>query len=158
MPTFTRMVGVAPGTTTMQLGASADMMSHAQQLVTQKRSHYMPYGTIEELRASGGLGIINEGDAWLTGRPYGLPGTAVVRLMNPSPSAPYGAQMVGGGFGDADTANIALQLQTISVAQQAAQKALERVAFWQTVAGVTTVVLGVAAVAMSVVKAAQSDR
>lgn len=29
-----------------------------------------------------GLGLINESDAWLTGRPYGLPGSATVRYSD----------------------------------------------------------------------------
>lgn len=46
-------VGTAPGTTTI----------------------YWPYAT--DYR---GLGVIDPGDMWPTGRPYGLPGTATIRL------------------------------------------------------------------------------
>jgi len=106
----------------------------------------VPYPTLEDLR-SNGLGVINETDAWLTGRPYGLPGTATVELTS---RAPYGAQMVGGGFGDADTANVALQLQQIAQTQIAQQAALKRIAFWQMLVGgisvavvATTVVVGI---------------
>jgi hypothetical protein len=112
----------------------------------------MPYGTFEDLRAAG-LGIVNESDAWMTGRPYGLPGTAAIRLDQQrggyhSPDGyHYNATMVGGGFGDADTTNMALQLQNIAQAQAAQQASLKRIAFWQTLMG--GVVVG--SIAVSVV-------
>lgn len=102
----------------------------------------MPYSSLEDLRsANPGLGIINESDAWLTGRPYGLPGTATVELIqrpggygnNPN-GAHYNARM----FGDASV-DMVMQLQQIAVAQQAQEKALKRIAFWQTVAGGLTI-------------------
>lgn len=84
----------------------------------------MPYASIEDLRAAG-LGIINESDAWMTGRPYGLPGTATIRLdqqhggYHDPNGYHYNAAMVGGGFGDvaADQAAAIAALQT-SVAKQ----------------------------------------
>lgn len=98
----------------------------------------MPYASIEDLRAANaGLGIINESDAWLTGRPYGLPGTATIRLTQApggyhSPQGyHYDASMVGGGFGDADTASIALQMQQLVELQKAQEASIKRIAFWQ---------------------------
>jgi hypothetical protein len=102
---------------------------------------YMPYASLEDLRSAAGLGIINESDAWLTGRPYGLPGTATVRLMQRpggyhSPNGyHYDATMVGGGFGDADTQAINTTMQQLVVAQQAQQAHLKRIAFWQALTG-----------------------
>lgn len=110
----------------------------------------MPYASFEDLRSSqlAGLGIINESDAWLTGRPYGLPGTAAIRL-NQVPggySSPngyhYNASMLGGnscGFGDADTVAQTAVLQQIADSQRAQQKAMERTAFWQALLGGITV-------------------
>jgi hypothetical protein len=143
---FAARVGVAPSTTTMTLPLGA-----AQQ------RYYMPYASLEDLKA-GGLGIINEGDAWLTGRPYGLPGTATVRLTQhqggyQSPEGyHYDASMVGGGFGDADTANVALQLQAILQQQQAQAASLKRVAFWQMAMGALTITAVTASVAIGVVR------
>lgn len=115
----------------------------------------MPYASLEDLRsANPGLGIINESDAWLTGRPYGLPGTATVQLMqrpggyqNPN-GHHYDARM----FGDADTANIALQLQQLVEQQKAQEKQLRQIAFWQAVAGSITVAGIVAGVILTVAR------
>jgi len=121
-PTFTPTVGVAPSTTTMTLGAA-------------ERRFYVPYTSVEDLRS--GLGIVNESDAWLTGRPYGLPGTAAIRFTQHQ--GHYDASMVGGGFGDADTVALTAVIQQIAEAQKAQQKALDRVAFWQAMMGGITV-------------------
>jgi hypothetical protein len=136
---FAARVGVAPSTTTMQLGAA-------------QRRFYMPYTSLEDLKA-GGLGIVNESDAWLTGRPYGLPGTATVRLtqqpggyQNPE-GYHYDASMVGGGFGDADAT-----LQLILAQQQAQAASLKRVAFWQMAMGALTITAVAASVAVGVAR------
>ena len=114
----------------------------------------MPYASFEDLRAPG-FGIVNESDAWLTGRPYGLPGTATIRLdqrrggyHNPD-GYHYNASMVGGGFGDADTIALTTALQTqmqqLIAAQQVQQQSLKRIAFWQMMTGslvVGTIVIG----------------
>jgi hypothetical protein len=113
----------------------------------------VPYGTIEDLRSSG-LGVINETDAWLTGRPYGLPGTAVVKLTR---HAPLGAKMVG-GFGDADTANVALQLQQMSQVQAQQQASLKRIAFWQMLTGAIGVASVTAIVAGAIYSAVKERR
>lgn len=122
MPKFTPAVGVAPATTTMSLNTRQGPTPGQYQV---------PYGTMEDLRSSNGLGVINETDAWLTGRPYGLPGTATIKL---TPRAPYGAKMVGGGFGDVD-----LQLQQLTQVQVQQEAALKRIAFWQMIAGSVTI-------------------
>lgn len=99
----------------------------------------MPYASLEELKS--GLGIINESDAWMTGRPYGLPGTATVRLSQRpggyhDPNGyHYNASMVGGGFGDADTQALTLQVQQLVAIQQAQEASLKRIAFWQALGG-----------------------
>jgi hypothetical protein len=111
----------------------------------------MPYASLEELKS--GLGVVNESDAWMTGRPYGLPGTATVRLMQRQggyhdPNGyHYNAAMVGGGFGDADTQALTLQVQQLVATQQAQEASLKRIAFWQALTGgiaVGAVALGVA--------------
>ena len=128
---FATSVGVAPSTTTMTLGAA--------ELGAANRSFYMPYASLEDLKA-GGLGIVNESDAWLTGRPYGLPGTSTIRLQQRpggyhSPNGHhYDASMVGGGFGDADAT-----LQLILKQQEAHTTALQRIAFWQALTGAIVV-------------------
>ena len=128
---FATSVGVAPSTTTMSLGAA--------ELGAANRSFYMPYASLEDLKA-GGLGIVNESDAWLTGRPYGLPGTSTIRLQQQpggyhSPNGyHYDASMVGGGFGDADAT-----LQLILKQQEAHTAALQRIAFWQALTGAIVV-------------------
>jgi len=143
---FAARVGVAPSTTTMQLGAA-------------QRRFYMPYASLEDLKASG-LGIVNESDAWLTGRPYGLPGTATVRLTQhpggyQSPEGyHYDASMVGGGgFGDADAT-----LQLILAQQQAQAAALKRMAFWQTAMGALTVTTVVAGIGIGVYNVVRNRR
>ena len=101
----------------------------------------MPYASIEDLRAANGLGIVNESDAWLTGRPYGLPGTATVRLIQRpggyhSPNGyHYDAAMVGGGFGDADTQAINATMQQLVEQQKTHTESLKRIAFWQAMTG-----------------------
>jgi hypothetical protein len=62
-------VGVAPSTTTLLLKPANGR--------TQRRVN--PYADLITMRG-GGLGLINPGDWWMTGRPYGLPGTTVVRI------------------------------------------------------------------------------
>jgi hypothetical protein len=55
----------------------------------------MPYGTPQDFRSAGGLGLINETDAWLTGRPYGLPGTVALRIGDNGRSTLIGAELGG---------------------------------------------------------------
>lgn len=90
----------------------------------------MPYASIEDLRAANGLGIINESDAWMTGRPYGLPGTATIRLdqqhggyHNPD-GYHYNAAMVGGGFGADDPQATIVKLQEDLLRQKRITNAL----------------------------------
>ena len=157
---FVDRVGVAPSTTTMTLGAPQRAAQNTP-MASQRRRYYMPYASLEDLKAAySGLGIVNESDAWLTGRPYGLPGTATIRLTQRpggyhSPEGThYDASMVGGGFGDADTANVALQLQAILQQQQTQALSLRRIAFWQTAAGIATATaaaVGITAAVYSVV-------
>ena len=127
-PTFATSVGVAPATTTMTLPGPANGLGAARYLD--------PYASLEDLRSSGshaGLGLINETDAWLTGRPYGLPGTAAIRIDH---QAPYGAEMLGGpSFGEVAASDMVALLK----AQEAQAAALKRIAYWQTVFGVTAV-------------------
>lgn len=108
--------------------------------VAPNKRWYVPYASIEDLRsahiAQAGLGIINESDAWLTGRPYGLPGTTAITLhQRPggyhSPQGHhYEASLRGAGFGDADAT-----LQLILAQQQAQAVSLKRIAFWQALGG-----------------------
>lgn len=124
LPTFARSVGVAPATTTIEIPA-ADMRPAPKRVTATRRA---PYTTIEDLKSGlgdSGLGIINETDAWLTGRPYGLPGTAALRL---SAQEPYGAAMLGDGAAAAPAPADAMA------------ESLKKIAFWQKVAGVTTIV------------------
>ena len=179
MPTFARWVGVAPSTTTMQLGAHEALAAAMQSLpavaqhvdrqraanntpvAPNSRRYYMPYNNLEDLKAAG-LGIVNESDAWLTGRPYGLPGTATVRLSQRQggyhdPNGyHYNASMVGGGFGDADTQALTVQVQQLAAVQQAQADSLKRIAFWQAVVGGLTIASVVGAVAVGVAKAVRS--
>jgi hypothetical protein len=156
---FAARVGVAPSTTTMTLGA-AQRAAQITPMASQRRRYYMPYASLEDLKASyGGLGIVNESDAWLTGRPYGLPGTATVRLtQHPggyhSPEGThYDASMVGGGFGDADAT-----LQLILAQQQTQSAALKRMAFWQTAMGALTVTAIVASVGVGIYSTVRKRR
>jgi hypothetical protein len=147
---FATSVGVAPSTTTMTLGDA--------ELSAANRRFYMPYASLEDLKA-GGLGIVNESDAWLTGRPYGLPGTATIRLTQhpggyQSPEGyHYDASMVGGGFGDADAT-----LQLILAQQQAQAAALKRVAFWQMAMGALTITAVAASVGIGIYSAVRKRR
>jgi len=112
---------------------------------------YVPYASIEDLRSAqvAGLGIVNESDAWLTGRPYGLPGTTAITLTQRpggyrSPQGfHYDASLRGAGFGDTDS--IALQLQSLVEQQKAQEASLKRIAFWQSLSGG----LAIGAVALS---------
>lgn len=149
MPTFASVVGVAPSTTTM-------VLPEARPVPRRSRNYYVPYTTIEDLR-SGGLGVINETDAWLTGRPYGLPGTASIRFTRRADGRRLASEMVG-GFGDADTAAVALQLQLIAQAQAAQQASLKRIAFWQMLLGGISVGALAAGVIYGVVRHVHGDR
>lgn len=112
----------------------------------------MPYASIEDLRSANaaGLGIINESDAWLTGRPYGLPGTTAIMLhQRPggyhSPQGHhYTASLRGAGLGDTD-----VQLQALVEQQRAQAEQLKRIAFWQAIGGG----FAIAATALSVAAA-----
>lgn len=113
--------------------------------------YFMPYANIEELRAANpGLGIVNESDAWLTGRPYGLPGTTALQLIKrpggyDSPSGyHYDARMLG----EAD--NVALQLAQIVEQQKKQEESLRRIAFWQAVVGSLTVAGVAAGIALAI--------
>lgn len=141
MPTFATSVGVAPSTTTMTIPNTAGLGA---------TRYYDPYTSIEDLRASSsGLGIINETDAWLTGRPYGLPGTAAIKIDH---NARNGAEMLGEAA--APTSNdIALLL----AAQYQQAEALKRLAFWQNVFGYTFVGLVVVGAARMIYNIAQDD-
>lgn len=127
-PTFATSVGVAPATTTMTLPGPHQGLGATRYLD--------PYGSLVDLRSGSGhagLGLINETDAWLTGRPYGLPGTAAIRIDH---QAPYGAEMLGGAtFGEMTAADMAALLK----AQEAQAAALKRIAYWQAFFGVTAV-------------------
>lgn len=120
--------------------------------------YYMPYASLEDLK-SAGLGIVNESDAWMTGRPYGLPGTATVRLMQRQggyhdPNGyHYNAEMVGGGFGDADTQALTAQIQQMVAVQQAQADSIKRIAFWQAVVGGFTIAGVAVGVAVGVARA-----
>jgi hypothetical protein len=151
---FAHNVGVAPATTTMRLGGPSlpPLPSVMQSVlpgrtapnpvaVTQPR-YFMPYASLEDLRsANAGFGIVNESDAWLTGRPYGLPGTATIQLMQRPGGykSPNGTHYDARMFGDADAT-----LQLILAQQQAQAAHLKRIAFWQAFAGGVTIA-GVAA-------------
>jgi hypothetical protein len=142
-PTFATSVGVAPATTTMTLPGPVNGFGTTRYLD--------PYASMEELRASSGgnagLGLINETDAWLTGRPYGLPGTATIRIDH---HARNGAEMLGGAmFGEMTATDMVALLK----AQDAQAAALKRIAYWQAFFGVAAVaglVLGVGQMAYRV--------
>lgn len=124
--TFVPRVGVAPSTTTMQLPARtlepprlhtpSMPVKGAGRAARRARAangkYYIPYETIEDLKgrfgaaganmiATSGLGIINETDAWMTGRPYGLPGTATVMLTKRANGVNYASTLVGADLGRA---------------------------------------------------------
>ncbi len=147
--TFVQSVGVAPSTTTMHIPGPAGLggasLPSVMQSVVPGRTapdrvykpsarYYVPYASIEDLRSANaaGLGIINESDAWLTGRPYGLPGTTAITLhQRPggyhSPQGHhYTASLRGAGFGDTD-----VQLQALVEQQRVQAEQLKRIAFWQ---------------------------
>lgn len=149
--TFVESVGVAPSTTTMHIpGASGLGGAPGPAPAAPNKRWYVPYTSIEDLRsaqiAQAGFGIVNESDAWLTGRPYGLPGTTAITLhQRPggyhSPQGHhYEASLRGHGFGDADAT-----LQLILAQQQAQAASLKRIAFWQALGGG----LAIGAVALS---------
>jgi hypothetical protein len=50
--------------------------------------------TIYPSLGNAGLGLITESDAWLTGRPYGLPGTATVQIAQNADGS-YSSRMLG---------------------------------------------------------------
>jgi len=132
---FVQSVGVAPSTTTMHIPGAAGL---AGPPVAPNKRWYVPYASIEDLRSAqvAGLGIINEGDAWLTGRPYGLPGTTAITLhQRPggyhSPQGHhYTASLRGAGLGDTDATLLLLVEQQRAQAEQ-----LKRIAFWQSLSG-----------------------
>lgn len=140
MPTFATSVGVAPSTTTMTIPNAAGLGA---------TRYYDPYTSIEDLRSSSsaGLGIINETDAWLTGRPYGLPGTAAIKIDH---NARNGAEMLG----EAPTSS---DISMLLAAQYQQAEALKRLAFWQNVFGYTFVGLVVVGAARMIYNAAQED-
>jgi hypothetical protein len=113
---------------------------------TAHRRWYVPYTTIEDLRSPvAGLGIVNESDAWLTGRPYGLPGTAAITITRDPRSGHYDASLRG-----AETdSTLVFQLQALVEQQKAQEYQLRRIAFWQALG--TSVLLG--AVALNVLSA-----
>lgn len=162
--TFVESVGVAPSTTTMHIPGptgfgGAPLPSVMQSVMPGHTApdrvykpavrYYVPYASIEDLRSANaaGLGIINEGDAWMTGRPYGLPGTAAIRLQqvpggyhNPQ-GYHYNASMLG------DTDATLMQL----VEQQRVQaEQLKRIAFWQALGGGLAIAATVLSVAVGV--------
>ena len=96
----------------------------------RQHSYYNPYQQIEALK--GGLGVVNESDAWLTGRPYGLPGTAAVRFMANGRGG-YTSNMLGDAGNDGSDTASALWL--IAGSQHAAQKSLKKIAFWTALMG-----------------------
>lgn len=173
---FVPKVGVAPATTTMMLPA-ARQQRVAKRLPVPHPAHgggyYMPYGTVEDLRSPSGLGIINETDAWLTGRPYGLPGTASIKLTRRANGVNYASQMlgndqgdpvivgnevrypypyiVGGGLGE-DASLTVTALQQIATAQADQRASLKRIAFWQTLLGATTMAVFVGTVIIGAVQ------
>lgn len=161
---FVSKVGVAPSTTTMMIPAAR----------ASRGRYRVPYSTVEDLRASNGLGVVNESDAWLTGRPYGLPGTASVKFVN----GPNGvaSMMVGGGFGhapaqhsqpyivgggafgDATGTASEIALQQIATAQQQQQDSMSRMAFWASIAGATAVAASVTTILVAIITGASERR
>lgn len=144
---FVQSVGVAPSTTTMNIpGAQGLGGVPGSAPAAPNKRWYVPYTSIEDLRsaniAQAGLGIINEGDAWLTGRPYGLPGTTAIRLTQVPGGyhSPQGHHYQASMLGDADAT-----LQLILAQQQAQAASLKRIAFWQALGGG----LAIGAVALS---------
>lgn len=119
----------------------------------------MPYASMEDLR-SGGLGIVNESDAWMTGRPYGLPGTAAIRLTQQPGGyhSPAGYHYNASMLGDADTASIAATLQQMAQAQQQQQKSIERIAFWQAIGGGLAIGAGVIGTLVTVIGVVRASR
>jgi hypothetical protein len=116
----------------------------------------MPYASLEDLRsANAGFGIINEGDAWMTGRPYGLPGTATIRLTQQAGGyhSPEGRHYNASMLGDADAT-----LQLILAQQQAQAEHLKRIAFWQSLGGGLAIGATVLSVAIGVATYVRSRR
>lgn len=157
----TGKVGVAPGTTTLTfdearaLGTQQclpvptrkDVRVAAEQArrqkrppgVTQERRFYVPYATPSELRhyrGSGGLGLINETDWWRTGNPYGLPGTAALRLTK-RPDGRWQAGLVGAGLGQ-DTESATLLKQAMDAQHRMATGMMILGISTAVIAGVTT--------------------
>lgn len=76
---LTGTVGVAPSTTTLVIPKT----THSQQ------NYWNPYASPHDLK--NGLGIIDPNDWWVTGLPYGLPGTTTIYIppqdMQPPPAS-----------------------------------------------------------------------
>ena len=206
---FVQAVGVAPSTTTMQLGAASlpprgvhaiphatpEMIARIQEgccddcscpgcsactpvniararALGSQQGYYMPYATPANLKGQvhrhHGFGLINESDAWLTGRPYGLPGTAAITYQQ-GPDGRYTAELRDASDGDPNTDNYApidpsysttspiqdddssAALWIIAGAQRSAQKSLHKMAFWTSLLGGLTVGTIAAAIVTGVV-------
>jgi hypothetical protein len=145
---FAEKVGVAPGTMTINIpgpggGPPNILGKHYDPYATGSNlgNQYDPYATPTTMKGhNSGLGLIHEGDAWMTGRPYGLPGTATVRLTQGA-NGKYSATLRGPDGCTAtpsdDDATAALWM--LAGSQRAAQKSLHRIAFWTSLLGGLTV-------------------
>jgi len=180
---FASKVGVAPATTTLVLGDANCLGTQCFPVpdsrkpvpVPPKRPtaisqdpwrYYVPYATPSDFNVNGrglgnGLGLINETDAWLTGRPYGLPGTTAIRF-NKEADGQYRSTLIGADDGsmmglDQDGALTAVMLQLIEV-QKAQQKAVSRIAFWAALTGGITVGTVVVAVIAGVMAAGHAGK
>jgi hypothetical protein len=161
---FASKVGVAPSTTTLVLDGANPLggcdplgiqcrpvpESRDVEAVARKRPspkdpwrYYMPYATPSDLRyfngGNGGLGLINESDAWLTGRPYGLPGTTALRI-NKQDDGHYRTDLIGAdmmGLNDLgqDVSGLTEIMRQFLEVQKAQQKAISRIAFWTALGG-----------------------
>jgi hypothetical protein len=169
---FANKVGVAPGTTTLTLGCGAqralgiqclpepgvpapgmslDWRPGPRSATSAKNKFYEPYKDKPMLTTSG-LGIISEGDRWRTGEPYGLPGTATIRLRK-RPDGSYDSSLMGAHLGDVDAATATVLTQLVKVQEEQA-KAVKRIAFWTSLSGG----IGVVAIGLGVLGAVLSVR
>lgn len=79
-----------------------------------------------------GLGLVNETDAWLTGRPYGLPGTTALELHERD--GRWSAGLVGADLGQQEAALVEVMRQQLEVGK-GQEAALRRIAFWTAAIG-----------------------
>lgn len=161
---FVDKVGVAPSTMTLQIEGAPGLsdcpptpdrswpltLPPTPPVPPQPKKpwrFYVPYGIPVN---GGGLGLINETDAWMTGRPYGLPGTTALRLYEDD-AGKWSAGLIGADLGDdlgQDVGELTEIMRQFLAVQKEQQKSVHRIAFWTAMMGgitLGTIIIGVVA-------------